>query len=183
MVPTCSRFTIETLNKHDGDQGLAVDDCSILNHLHHFRPMEVVYREHLVGLQGVVAWGEVVSQIEVDHLIGEAGSGPDLGQLLQPTAAVAGLLPELAVRRGIGMLTAVSPSCGNLPEKVAGGVTELSDQQDPRIATPGIVEEGQDGGGAGMPEHLQLADVAVRKLHRVDVEGDDATGVDSTRGE
>ena len=79
-----------------------------------------------------------------------------------------------------GLSPRVEPAGGHLPDVLVGGVAELADQEHARGSAPaGRIEERHDRRGSRMTEHLQLADRAVGKADGVEVEIDDAAGVEA----
>jgi hypothetical protein len=62
-------------------------------------------------------------------------------------------------------------------------VPELADQEHPWVGVTGWVQEGHDGGGTGVPHHLEGALAAIGETDSVEIEIEGATGVDTVGGE
>src|SRR5256886_14305103 len=121
---------------------------------------------------------EPARQIEVDHLVREAGRGPDGGQPLQAAGGDPRLFEQFATGARLGIFARVERSRRDLPQRTACGIPELTDQEDRGIGIPLWVGGARhDRGGARMADGLQLPRGAVGESHRVDVDSHDSAGV------
>ena len=90
-----------------------------------------------------------------------------------------GLFFQLPRGAALRALARVEPSGRHLPDEAVRRVAELPDEQDPGIGRARRVEEGNHRRGAGMAKDLELADGVVGEADGVQVEVDDAAGVEA----
>ena len=90
-------------------------------------------------------------------------------------------LPQLSASTSVRRLPGIEPARRDFVQVALGGIPILADQQDLRIVTRRVAEKRHDGARSRVADHLQLANRAVRKAHRVNVEVDDPARVHPTR--
>src|ERR1041385_335022 len=163
----------------DSHHGLCVSDFAVTNAGQDLRQGLWHHLDELVALARRFPRRELARQIEVDHLISEAGRGPDGGQPLQAAGRDACLFEQFATGARLGIFARVERARRDLPQRTACGIPELTDQEDRGIGIPLWVGGARhDRGGARMADDLQLARGAVGESHRVDVDPHDSAGVD-----
>ncbi len=120
----------------------------------------------------------------MDPLVGEARGGVDGVQATESSGHPAGLFLELAPGDLLpGLAVPIGAAGGDLVDVAAGGVPELPEQHDLGVSGLGLPEDGDDGGGSGVADELELAVGAVGEADGVHGEVDDAAGVDQVRAQ
>ena len=109
-----------------------------------------------------------LGKVEVQHLAVAAGGSNDASEAQKPLRYGAGLLPQLAQRRRVGILPALQLSGGNLLEHPGEDIAVLLDGQHAVV-----VVKGDDGDAAGVIRHLAHARLAVGQKNGVPKDAQD----------
>src|SRR5256884_4047070 len=163
----------------DSHHGLCIADIAVPDASEDLRQRLWHDLNELVALARRRPGCQAARQVDVDHLIGEAGRSPNRCQPLQAAGRDPSLFEQLAPGTCLGIFARVECASRDLPQQAPCGVAVLADQEDRRV---GICLWGggtRDGGGrARVADELQLSGGAVGKSHGVDVEPHDPARVD-----
>ena len=113
---------------------------------------------------------QILREVEVHELRGEARGGEEFGQLAPPPSSVAGLLLELATRREIrvfraALIVRIQRAGRHLEEQPLRGAPVLPDEEDVVIRI-----EREDRNRSRVPGDIAGRTGAVRSFDRVDPE-------------
>src|SRR5438034_8189359 len=120
----------------DSRNGLCVSHFAVSNAGQDLRQGLWHDLDELVALARRFPRREPARQIEVDHLISEAGRGPDGGQPLQAAGGDPRLFEQFATGARLGIFARVERARRDLPQRTACGIPELTDQEDRGIGIP-----------------------------------------------
>jgi hypothetical protein len=167
------------LHEHEYREGLGVNDFAPLNQAENLRPRQPVDLDEFVRLPALGSGCEAGGEEEVDALVGEARCGVDRRQPLEPVRRDAGLFLQLAPSAGFRALARIESAGRNLPDVAVGRVPELLNQEHRRVGGSRLIGEGHNGGRARMANHLELTDGAIGEADLVEIQIQNAAGVNA----
>src|SRR5688572_30309065 len=121
--------------------------------------------------------GQVGRPKEVNPLVREAGGRPYSSKTLNAPGFHTDFFEQLPFCTYPRILAGVQSSGGNLEQVVERRVAILFNEEDRRVGAARIGRKRDYRGGAGVADHLELSDRAVRESDGIDIEVDDLPGM------
>ena len=143
----------------EADDGFAVVDFLVVDHLHDFGEGHADDFDLLVEFGGGDAFAEVAGEVNLHPLAEEAGAGEVFEQEGPTPGAEAGLFDEFALGGGEGSFAGLAGAGGEFDEVLAGGVAILAFEDDVGVGGIGAVVDGEHDDGAVVAD--DVADVAM----------------------
>jgi hypothetical protein len=168
-------FAAEAVVEAEADDGFAVVDFAVVDHLHDFGEGHANDFDLLVEFGGGDAFADVAGEVDLHPLAEEAGAGEVAEEEGPAAGAEAGLFDELALGGGEGWLAGVAGAGGELDEVLAGGVAILALEDDVGVGGVGAVVDGEHDYGAVVADDVLDVAVAVGLFEGVGKDVEDAT--------
>src|SRR6266849_3194883 len=127
----------------EGDLGHRLRDAIIQSHGHGLPEWDHAALDELFVIGGEGIGGEVQAQEAMRRLVQVSVGRVEAGEEGQTTGAMAALLAQLALRRGLGRFPGVSAAPRQLPRGLAGEMAELADEEDVIAVDEGHHPDGQ----------------------------------------
>src|SRR4051812_27638006 len=168
----------EPSSEHESKGSLGIDNFPCLDHSERARQKRRLKIQKLIRLVFSLTGDQTGCHEEVDFFVGEPRRRIERQEVFEILRRAAGLLLQLASGAIHWSLAAIESSRGNLIEIPIRRVPVLAYEKHLEVGSRRITEKGHHSTRPRMPNHLELARRAIRKLHRVDIERDDLAGID-----
>ncbi len=160
--------------EEEGDEGFAVVDFAVGDHLHGAGEGHAEDFEVFVGFEGGWAGADVLGEVDLHPLAEEAGAGEVFDEHGPFFCAVSGLFDELAFGGGEGSFVGVAGAGGEFVEVLAGGVAVLALEDDVGVGGVLAFVDGEHDDGAVVADDVAGVFVAAGLDEGVGVDLEDA---------